>query len=154
MSTVTIKVISVLEEQGRTWRVQGDDDLLGAGLSKDAALELGRRAAKERGAQLVAQREDGNTEFVEEYEYGAAEPEPPSWGGAGRVRAVSVIRGTDGWLVEGDAPDEILGTFLQRDQALDAARRAAKERVAQLIVHTEDGRFDWAEDYACGEFER
>ena len=149
-----IKVIST--GSGR-WRVQGEspDEVLARDLDKNSALAVARQISKERGAQLIVMGEDGRVEQAEEYDWGLADPETAGGNREATIPVVSVVQDDAGeWLVEGDAPDEILGRYTSKDQAIEFARPFASSRKGHLIVHPPEGGIEWTEDFACAEGER
>jgi hypothetical protein len=154
MSELVIKVISIYEGEGETWRVQSGEngEVLGISPDKEDAIEIGRRAAQEGGTLLMVVGRDGEVEWKEDYEWGQhleelREAHPSA---NATIRVVSVVEGEDKrWLIEGDAAHEVLGSSLDKSDAIEAARNAAKQRHAFLIVHHENGAIEWTEDYAC-----
>lgn len=158
MSELIIKVISIYEGEGETWRVQSGDavDILGISPDKEDAIELARRAAQEGGAQVQVYSRDGTLEWQEDFEWGqpSGEWRDPDPAAHATIRVVSVVEGEDHrWIIEGDAEHEVLGSSLARYEAIEQARAAARERHALLIVHLENGEIEWTEDYAWAEAE-
>jgi len=136
------------------WRVQSGEnaEVLGISHDREDAIEIGRKAAQEGGALLMVYGRNGEVDWKEDYEWGQhiEELREPNPSAHATIRVVSVVEGEGHrWMVEGDAEHEVLSSVLDKNEAIELARRAARERHAILIVHLESGEIEWTEDYAC-----
>jgi hypothetical protein len=57
----------------------------------------------------------------------------------------------DHWIVCSEYPGELLGRFENKDMAIDAARKIARDRSAQMVVRRDENEIEFAEDYASVE---
>jgi hypothetical protein len=60
---------------------------------------------------------------------------------------IHVILRNDGWVIRREGNDRLISTHNTKEEAIDAARKLARNAKSELVIHSRDGRISSRDSY-------